>query len=269
MRDHKWIQGTDAVVLEHLEEELRRLQSADSSLEALGCSDSEEVRKAFLAITKIYHPNRFARRPGTIRTLANEVFLRLKQAYDKAKGEAASQTLQQTRVKIANEKQERADRRRVSSASKTPMDTAERRQQKGRRREQVRNRLATNSSTTQRTAQVRAATTRNNSDSGSADIQEAEFVEALKTMATGDFSAAASAFKSVAVSRPSEKRYRLHMHYAQGRVHQSEGRVDEARAEYKRCLGLDATFGLAHDAMTSLPKEGKKKSSFMSKLFGK
>ena len=118
-------------------------------------------------------------------------------------------------------------------------------------------------------AQVRAATTRNTSDSESADTQEAEFSKALKIMESGDFAAAATAFKAVAVSRPSEKRYRAHMHYAQGRMLQGAGKNDEARAEYKRCLGLDATFTLAHEAMTSLPRESKKKSSFMSKLFGK
>ncbi len=267
VRDHQWIQATDEVVHERLQAELLRLRAAATSMEALGCSHTSEVRTSFLEATKVFHPNRFARRPEAIRLLANEVFLALKKSYDRAKGEAAALALEETRTKIANEKQERLERRRNAS-SRPPVNPADRQQQKDRRRSQLRDRLGT-ASGTQRIAQVRAATDRKISDSGSADLQEAEFEKAMKIMQSGNFAAAASAFKAVAVSRPSEKRYRLHMHYAQGRLLQSSGKLDEARAEYKRCLGLDASFVLAHESMASLPKEGKKKGSLMSKLFGK
>lgn len=271
-RDHQWIQATDEVVLEHLQTELLRLQGAATSMEALGCTDPGEVRKKFLAATQVYHPNRFARRPGQIRAVANEVFLAVKKAYDKAKGEAASHALKQTRDKIASEKQERQERRKAVT-NRPPENAAERQELKDRRRSQLRNRLgssgAVSASGTQRMAQVRAATDRSSSDSNTPDVQEAEFQKALQVMQGGDFAAAANQFKAVAVKRPSEKKYRLHMHYAQGRTLQHAGKVEESRAEYKRCLGLDATFVLAHEAMASLPKEGKKKGSFMSKLFGK
>lgn len=270
VRDHQWIQATDEVVHERLEAELIRLRAAATSLEALGCSKVSDVRSTFLAVAKIFHPNRFARRPETIRLLSNEVFLELKKAYDQAKGEAATLALEETRAKLANEKQERQERRRNSS--RPPVNPADRQEQKDRRRSQLRNRLGTATGTgtgSQRIAQVRAVTDRKISDSASADLQEAEFEKALQIMQSGNFAAAATAFKAVAVSRPSEKRYRLHMHYAQGRVLQSTGKIDEARTEYKRCLGLDASFVLAHESMASLPKEGKKKGSFMSKLFGK
>tara|TARA_R110002096_G_scaffold44526_5_gene120082 strand:- start:13068 stop:13934 length:867 start_codon:yes stop_codon:yes gene_type:complete len=268
VRDHQWIQAADEIVHAKLQAELLRLRAAATSMEALGCTEVSQVRSTFLSATKLFHPNRFARRPEVIRTLANEVFLELKKSYDRAKGDAASLALEETRTKIANEKQERLERRRNAS-SKPPINLADRQEQKDRRRNQVRDRLGGTGSGTQRIAQVRAATDRNNSDSGSADLQEAEFEKALKIMQSGNFAAAATAFKAVAVSRPSEKRYRLHMHYAQGRMLQSTGKVDEARSEYKRCLGLDASFVLAHESMASLPKEGKKKGSFMSKLFGK
>lgn len=267
VRDHQWIQAADEVVHERLQSELHRLRSAATSMEALGCAEVSDVRSTYLAATKIFHPNRFARRHEAIRVLANEVFLELKKSYDRAKGEAASRALEETRTKLANEKQERHERRKNAS-SRPPVNPADRQELKDRRRSQLRDRLGT-ASGTQRIAQVRAATDRNSSDSGSADLQEAEFEKALAILRTGDFAMAALAFKAVAVSRPSEKRYRLHMHYAQGRMHQSSGKVDEARAEYKRCLGLDASFVLAHESMASLPKEGKKKGSLMSKLFGK
>ncbi|MCP4448795.1 MAG: hypothetical protein GY811_26195 [Myxococcales bacterium] len=267
MRDHQWIQATDEVVLEHLTAELRRLQASATSLEALACSDAGEVRSHFLSATKVYHPNRFARRPEKIRLLANEVYLEIKKAYDKAKGEAATNALELTRSKIASEKKERLERRRNASSRPSVQPTGSRQEQKDRRRSQVRNRLT--GTGTQRSAQIRAATARNSSDSRSADTQEAQFESALDIMRSGDYPSAATAFKTVAVSRPSEKRYRLHMHYAQGRVLQDTGKFEEARAEYKRCLGLDASFVLARESLASLPKEGKKKSGLISKLFGK
>ncbi len=52
--------------------------------EALGLGSSEpaEVRSAFLQLTKIYHPARFARMSPDIQRLANEVFLSLRAAHD-------------------------------------------------------------------------------------------------------------------------------------------------------------------------------------------
>ena len=52
--------------------------------EALGLTNSEraDVRTAFLALTKIYHPARFARMAPDIQRLSNEVFLALRAAHD-------------------------------------------------------------------------------------------------------------------------------------------------------------------------------------------
>lgn len=52
--------------------------------EALGLNSSDpgEVRTAFLQLTKIYHPARFARMAVEIQRLANEVFLALRATHD-------------------------------------------------------------------------------------------------------------------------------------------------------------------------------------------
>lgn len=52
--------------------------------EALGLNSSDpgEVRTAFLALTKIYHPARFARMATEIQRLSNEVFLSMRAAHD-------------------------------------------------------------------------------------------------------------------------------------------------------------------------------------------
>lgn len=66
--------------------------------EALGLttSDPGEVRGAFLRLTKIYHPARFARMSGDIQRLANEVFLALRAAHD---------TLSRAQVKVLTARQ--------------------------------------------------------------------------------------------------------------------------------------------------------------------
>ncbi len=265
LKDHEWIRATDEVVLEHLKEQMRVVQEAATPMEALGCNDAADLRACFLRASKLYHPSRFARRPKTIRDLSNEVFLLLKKAYDKARKGFTSDALDGTRKKIASAREERGGRQRGGKrASTNPADRIELQE---RRRNQIRNQLGNAGKNS--TAQVRSVTDRSFSESQSDLKEEANFASALERMEEGDFEGAAKGFKAAAVSRPSEKRYRLHMHYAQGRVLQADGKMDESRAEYKRCLGLDASFVAAHEAMLSLPKHGKKKKSLMSKLFGK
>ena len=78
-----WTRGTDAEVRTALEGELDRLGGADP-FAALGVdyeADEEAIRAAFLAATKILHPNRFARRDRSVTRVANEVYLRVKDAY--------------------------------------------------------------------------------------------------------------------------------------------------------------------------------------------
>ena len=265
LRDNEWIRATDEVVLEHLREQMRLVEEAATPMEALGCTDTEDLRACFLRASKLYHPSRFARRPKTIRDLSNEVFLSIKKAYDDARKGLAVDALDGTRKRIESAQKERGlERRQHKPASASPQD---RRKLQERRRDKIRSRLG--NAGKNRTAQVRAVTARSSSESQTDLSEEANFATALRQMEANEFEAAAKAFKAAAVSRPSEKRYRLHMHYAQGRVLQADGKAEEARAEYKRCLGLDASFVAAHEAMLSLPKQGKKKSSLMSKLFGK
>jgi len=60
-------------------------QLARDPYEALGVvpsSPPEDVRRAFLALTKTYHPAKFARLAADVQKLANEVFLALRAAHD-------------------------------------------------------------------------------------------------------------------------------------------------------------------------------------------
>lgn len=270
VKDQQWIRASDEVVRQHLTAELRRVQTAANPIEALGASPSDELRPVFLAITKTYHPNRFARRPDDIRRLAGEVFIQLKAAYEQSERVSSSERLAQARAKAADTKNKSKSERARSGSSRPPDNSAARQEMMNRRKQQLRNRLS-GQGTGKRTAQVRAAThAASNAASEAAQREEEEkrFERAQNLMRRNDFVAAATAFKELAVGRPAEKRYRMHMHYAQGRVQQTMGQVDEARAEYKRALSLDPNFAAAHQAMSSLPGEGKKKN-ILGKFFGK
>ncbi|MCG8424857.1 MAG: J domain-containing protein [Proteobacteria bacterium] len=81
--------GSDSEVQARLEGELDRLKSSDPYA-ALGLepdASKAEIRAAFLRNTKVFHPNRFARRGREVIKVANEVFLRLKDAYTQLAGE--------------------------------------------------------------------------------------------------------------------------------------------------------------------------------------
>ena len=99
---------------------------------------------------------------------------------------------------------------------------------------------------------------------------EETFEAAKAQLARGEKTAAAAAFKALAVAKPSETRFRLYMHFARAQVREEEGAHAEARAEYKRALGLDAEFAPAERALARLAGEDSKKSSgLFSRLFGK
>jgi hypothetical protein len=88
-----WEQAPDPDVRAHLESELDRLNRADpfAILRVSFEADDMAVRRAFLTVTKRYHPNRFARRHQDIRRLANEVFLRFNRAHAQIRTESSRQ----------------------------------------------------------------------------------------------------------------------------------------------------------------------------------
>jgi hypothetical protein len=76
------------------------------------------------------------------------------------------------------------------------------------------------------------------------------------------------ALGELAISVPTERKYRAYRHYARGRVAQDDGRLDEARAEWERALRLDPELGPARQAIDALPEDPKPPSGgLLSKLF--
>lgn len=275
---HSWLRADDDTVRQKLEAALRHAQGELSPLEILGSPPPGEARTAFLNLTKTYHPTRFGRRPEDIRRLANEVYILLKEAFDDLKiaevemeRAAADKRLRDAKAKATTavkglKKKPESPQTPDQDAAPDPGVVAARQAMKNRRKERL-----MKGGTGKRTAQVRAATDQKNakSDSEKGAREEQSFERALNQMRIADFTAAAATFKELAIGRPAEKRYRLHMHYAQGRVQQALGQHDEARAEYKRALGLDADFLEAHKAMETLPSGESTAKSLLKKFFKK
>lgn len=61
---------------------MRISQGPHAALNVAETASAEEVRAAFLELTKQFHPARFGRMPNDIHRLANEVFLGIKAAHD-------------------------------------------------------------------------------------------------------------------------------------------------------------------------------------------
>lgn len=256
--ESQWLGADDDVVRKKLQGELARVKAAATPAEILGYEDAKDRRACFLRATKQFHPNRFARRDKDIRVLASTLFIQIKEAYELA-----------ALPDLDAAKRQAVEAREGSRTMTVRLpDTGARKALQERRREKIKRRLSTSSSLV-RTAQIRAATAEPITSEENRVSEQVQFDTAMELLGKSRFKEAADSFKSLAVGRPSEKRYRTHMHYAQGRLHQQASSLDEARAEFKRALGLDTDFKLAQDAISGLPSEAKKRTGLFSKLFGK
>ncbi len=273
-KEQHWNRSGDELVFKRLTAELARIRSAGSPAEILGSETPKEQRKAFLSATKSYHPSRFARRPTDIRQLSNEVYLSLKEAYELAKNADAT-SLPKPSSAVRTPRPAISDSSGSIPKIESKQSAEARAELAQRRRERLKKRLSTSSdtdsrSTPRRGAQIRAQTAPLQSSSDSLTQENTEFNVALLIMKSDKFSEAAVLFKKLAVARPSEKRFRMHMHYCQGRYYQQSNQEEQARSEFKRALGLDAGFVLAQRALSALPSEsGAKKKGLFSRIFGK
>lgn len=258
--------GTDAEVRANLEEELARLEEEDP-FAALGVAydaDDGAVRAAFLTATKQLHPNRFARRDREVLRVANEVYLRVKDAYH------AIQEAPQRRALLARLGKGTAKRVAVGTADPTaapapkarerkeaaPARASERRIRRiaARRRRHARPMTGADELKQQALAKQR-------------EVEE-EFARGKRLLLTdNDADGAVALFRKLAAMDTSERRYRLWLHFAMGRQHQAANDHGRARDEYRRALEVDPTFAPAQEALAKLPAQEPQKKGLFSKLF--
>jgi tetratricopeptide (TPR) repeat protein len=232
------------------------------------------VRAAFLEVTKQFHPSRFARRDRDIVRQANEVFLRLKAAYDQLRSEEGLGRARQRHSEGSGQVRARAATVPASPRARTeadgdaqvarevePDDAPPGPTGKGKARA-ARGTAPPDQRHPRAISVVEQVLERNQRDS-------ALFDEASDLCEQGRWGEARRLYHQLAVDNSHVKRYRVHMHYAWGREHQQAGRLEEARAEYRRVLDLDPEFAAAERAVAGLPEPKDKPRGLFSRLFRK
>jgi curved DNA-binding protein CbpA len=271
---------------------LERLRVADpfKTLEVPVQVDGEGVRRAFLALTKKFHPNRFALEPASTRDLANEVFLLIRRAYDQL---ADDEKRKQWRDRIAPARPVTtvgtppAPARpsgivptvpsvpAVSASARSPAATTGRvatvpgagppPAAGGTPRRPITAAGLGGASPQEVQAMLEAARTRTQ-----------RFEDALALLGRGKYREAREALYKIAMEDPQSKRYRVQLHHAWGLEHLADGKLAEAQRELERALGMEpesaeikAALAKLKDETQALNQKKRQQSGILGKLFGR
>lgn len=241
----------------------------------------QQIRTTYLTLTKKYHPSRFARMERPVVKLANEVFLRVKDAYVRLSDEASHQKA----VDTFAPKQRTPTATSRGSASVKPTEPTEETEETPSTRRSIApgtpsSRHEPTSVRTKRPTPSRqtGSQRRPRPPSGAQEIaggindtvgrRNEDYEMGLKMIAQGRYKAARTLFHKVAAEDPKTRKYRIQMHFSWGLEHEDGARFDEARKEFERALNIDPEFKRAHEALDRLPRD-KKGSGFFSKIFGR
>lgn len=244
-------------VLTAMQDRLARDPASALGLRAGATAD--EVRAAFLHLTKQYHPVRFGRMALDIQRLSNEVFLALRAAHDALAKVARRQSGQIPAVSIATG---RITQQLPVKPARSPSssDSGE--------RPPVAPRTMTPAT---------GVTTVPSRPSGQLAIRSPNPVRqtgaypvvappavtppavtprdeavAVDLLHRQQWEQARSVLHQLSARDPSSKRIRALMSYARGREAQLERRLDDARVELQEALDLDPDLQLAKTALTEL-----------------
>ncbi len=237
--DDPWV-GDDDRVRGGLEEELARLSDADA-FAALGVAagaTAQEIRGRFLDLVKRYHPTRYARRPREVVGLANEVFLKIKTAYETAAAEPTAPDPQVSRR--VTQKSERLERISPPTQPKLDLDAALAR----RRRLRSYPVLPGTGMTQPLTQPIETVTPDEMADRVRRREEEKRerFQTAIGELRAGRLDKAREIFRALLAETPTDKQVRTYLHYTLGREHHAGGREQAARSEYERALSIDPKF---------------------------
>jgi curved DNA-binding protein CbpA len=225
----------------------------------------DAVRRAFLALTKRFHPARYARESPQTIDVANELFLVIRRAYGQLSDDARRRGWQERLALAARRappvpqpmaalKSEpiRAEGTRPPASPRRPSPTMPPRRptlppapvspNTGRTEEEVR-------------ALLEEARTRSQ-----------RFEQASRLLDAGKFADARERFLKLASEDPQNRRYRHKLLLAIGLEHRDAGRIDEAVRELERAATLDTVPNQATEALKKI--HGERKGLF-GKLFGR
>jgi hypothetical protein len=252
---------------------------ASDPFAALGITPSasaEDVRTAFLQLTKQYHPVRFGRMAADIQKLSNEVFLALRAAHDavaknlrrrsgpiptvRAPAAAASTTAATAAPAGAGSGLPTAPPGRIVQQPPPKLSRPGPPHDNGERPAPLAGPAAiptTPSSGTKPAVRPtgpqpapRVATPPRPAGSSAAPVRDEAAV--LDLLQRQQWDQARSALHQLSAGDPSSKKIRALMCYARGREAQLSGLVDDARVELQDALDLDPELQLAKTALTEL-----------------
>jgi hypothetical protein len=225
---------------------------------ALGLGEAatpEDVRAAFLALTKRFHPARFGRMSSELQRLSNEVFLGIKSAHDvlmgspRPKSPSSSAAMPVIRAEASD---------RNPSSSKTAVSP---RSPHGTRPTPAHGQPVVPTPARgvplQRPASPPLARPTPPPPATRATTppvldERAALQQALDFLAAKSWAAARQALHTLAARVPQSKQYRALLCYTRGREAQAQGRADDATLEFQRALQLDPDLASAKQALAEL-----------------
>jgi tetratricopeptide (TPR) repeat protein len=234
---------------------------------------------AFLQRVKRYHPQRFARETREVRTLANELFLLIRRAYDLlandqkrqawreriGKGQVAPTTQVNPIVPPAPSAKviERATRAATAAPAGAPLSAPSPPRPAGNppRREPATPPAVSFRGRPRNITDVNAVLEQ-------AKTRGQRFEEAQRLLAQGQWQAAREAFHKIAAEDSQSRRYRSYLSYARGLEHRACGRIDEAIKELERAVALDSEVPEFRNDLDKT-REMKKGGGLFSKIFGR
>ena len=217
---------------------------------ALGVGEGaspEQVRAAFLALTKTFHPARFGRMSPDVQRLSNEVFLGIKGAHEHllkmlgVPNSRASATGSGSFPRSASPPPERATQRMPQIARGLTPPFGVRAVGAG--------------------SEVPRPGTPPQPDSGrvAAPVpagpnvdERLELQRALDLLSAQSWAAARQAVTALAARVPTSKHYRALLCYTRGREAQAAGKGEEAVMELQRALQFDPDLGQAKQSLAEL-----------------
>ncbi|MGE0548189.1 MAG: hypothetical protein AB7O24_10980 [Kofleriaceae bacterium] len=262
--------------------------------EALGVSfeaTQSDIRSAFLALTKQYHPARFARMSSEVQRLANEVFLALRIAHDQLLKPAAkapqpprtatpqpgaplrprpSQPPATVRAGTVpgttpppNLKPASSELSRAASADRSARSSSRPPPEPIRPPAPAIDRVARTSrppdvapiaDASGRFPRAPTATPAapTATTSAAAGPNDRELAGVLDQLQRGQFEPAQRTLAALAARSPGSAKYKALIAYGKGREAQLARRVDEARVELQQALQLDPDLQLAKTALAEL-----------------
>jgi hypothetical protein len=245
----------------------RLARNPASALGVPARASAEEVRAAFLELTKLFHPVRFGRMATDIQKQANEVFLALRAAHDALAKAARHATgpLPVTPVRPAAGPASAATPSPAAApnGARAPLRPMISQAHNGASAPATAPRLGVPRATPSGSPIVpasgppRAGNPVRQSGAQPIVAPAATEAAAVELLGRQQWEPARTMLHQLRAREPASRRIPALMAYARGREAQLAGRVDDARVELQDALDLDPGLQLAKDALTELFRRRK------------